>query len=118
MKESLRRFVRNRAAGLCEYCHFPEAFSFLPFQIDHIIAEKHHGKDSRSNVAGIDPDASMPVRLFHPRNDSWADHFQWRGPLLVPKSLVGRITIDVLRMNHADVLSVRRELLRSGERLG
>jgi hypothetical protein len=36
----------------------------------------------------------------------------------VPKSLVASVTIDVLRMNHADALSVRRELLRSGERLG
>ena len=90
MKESLRWFIRNRARELCEYCHFPEAFSYLPFQVDHIIAEKHRGKDSRSNlawacyycnsykgpnVAGIDPKTNLPVRLFHPRQDSWADHF-------------------------------------------
>jgi len=39
----LERTVIRRAAGRCEYCHFPVLSSELPFHIDHIIAEKHGG---------------------------------------------------------------------------
>lgn len=51
MNEQLRRLVVQRAGGRCEYCHFPETASFYPFQIDHIIAEKHGGPTIADNLA-------------------------------------------------------------------
>ena len=50
------------------------------------------------------------VRLFHPRNDRWADHFQWDGPLLRGRSRIGRATIIVLAINAPDAVA-ERELL-------
>jgi len=125
MDESLRQLVRGRARGVCEYCRFPEEFSFNPFQIDHIIAEKHEGPTVEwnlawscfycntykgPNISGWDTEQDAIVRLFHPRKDSWADHFQWEGPILLGKTQVGVATVKVLRINHVDAISVRRAL--------
>jgi hypothetical protein len=40
------------------------------------------------------------VRLFHPRNDRWTDHFWWDGPIAVGRTAIARATILVLWMNH------------------
>jgi hypothetical protein len=93
MDEALRRTVVERANRACEYCHLPETISFLPFQFDHIIAQKHHGITDESNlawvcyycnsykgpnIAGQDRLTSTIVRLFHPRQDVWESHFEWQ----------------------------------------
>ena len=125
MDDSLRQLVRDRANGVCEYCHFPEEHSFNPFQVDHIIAGKHDGPTVESNLAwscfycntykgpnlsGWDAEADAIVRLYHPRKDRWSDHFQWNGSILVGKTQIGVATVKVLRINHPDAVSVRREL--------
>jgi hypothetical protein len=92
METALRQFVMARARGRCEYCQFPEAFSYLPFQVDHIIAQQHRG----------------------PTTESWDDHFAWHGALLLPKSDIGQVTIEVLQMNHPDVVELREWLLEFG----
>ena len=54
-----------------------------------------------ANLAGIDPagDPDTAVQLFHPRNDSWSDHFRWRGPVLEGITPTGRATVDLLQIN-------------------
>jgi hypothetical protein len=69
-----------------------------PFEIDHVIAQKHGGATVDSNlalacfycnsakgpnVAGIDPESGLIVRLFHPRTDRWTDHFRMEEDLMV-----------------------------------
>ena len=51
MDEALRQLVRQRAADRCEYCHLPAEYTDAPFQVDHIIAEKHHGPTIEENLA-------------------------------------------------------------------
>ena len=129
MDDTLRQLVRDRAAGVCEYCLFREEHSFNPFQVDHIIAAKHGGPTVEGNlawscfycntykgpnVAGWSPVEDEIVRLYHPRKDTWADHFEWSGPTLLGKTPVGNVTINVLRINHPDALAVRRTLLDLG----
>jgi hypothetical protein len=121
--------VAVRAEGVCEYCHFPEAASELPFHADHVIAEKHAGSTEASslawacfsgnlrkgpNIAGLDPITADLTRLFHPRIDVWTEHFEWQGPWLRGKSPVGRTTIAVLEINHPDSLAVREALADEG----
>src|SRR2546423_3757513 len=123
---ALEQLIVRRALGRCEYCHFPQHAAELPFHTDHIIAEKHHGETAAhnlawacfscnlckgSNIAGRDPENGKLVRLYHPRRDSWADHFFWEGIWLRGKTDVGRTTIDVLEINHPDALSLRQALL-------
>ncbi|MGH7968276.1 MAG: HNH endonuclease [Limisphaerales bacterium] len=76
-----------------------------------MVPRKHHGSDDASNLAlacfactnhkgtnlsGLDPQTGQVTRLFHPRRDTWEGHFQWRDSLLVGRTPVGRVTIDVL----------------------
>jgi hypothetical protein len=81
MNEQLRQFVVERAGGCCEHCHSPETASFYPFQVDHIIAEKHGGPTipgnlawscyycntyKGPNIAGWIRETDEVLRLFHP----------------------------------------------------
>jgi hypothetical protein len=43
MNDALKRIVWDRAENTCEYCRLPQWLDVLPFQIDHVIAEQHHG---------------------------------------------------------------------------
>ena len=42
------------------------------------------------------------VRLFHPRQDRWDEHFERNGVLIVGRTAVGRATVGLLKMNAAD----------------
>ena len=66
------------------------------------------------NIAGIDPESGDLVRLFHPREDQWDDHFRWQGPVLAGVSAVGRATIQVLAINAPGYAAVRQALREEG----
>ena len=129
MDVALRQQVQDRGNGRCEYCLFPEEHAYNPFQVDHIIAEKHHGPTIERNlawscyycntykgpnIAGWIAEKDLVVRLYHPRKDTWSEHFDWNGPLLIGKTDIGEVTVDVLSINHGDAVSVRRMLLDYG----
>ena len=82
--------VRRRAAGLCEYCHIPEAAFRRAFHIEHVIARQHGGATTVDNLAlacwmcnlkkgpnltGIDPQTGQITSLFNPRSDRFARPF-------------------------------------------
>ena len=113
MNRELLRTVRQRAADRCEYCLMPSFALPLPFQIDHIVAGKHGGQSVRNNlalacphcnrfqgpnIAGIDPASGETVRLFHPRRDTWSEHFGWEGSRIVGRTPIGRTPVHVLAM--------------------
>jgi len=52
--------------------------------------------------------------LFHPRRDSWDDHFRWNGPLIEGLSPVGRATVSVLALNDGKRMRLRLQLLEKG----
>ena len=127
--KTLRQEVARRAGHRCEYCHLPERWTSLPFQVDHVIAEKHDGAASLDNlayacldcnsfkgpnIAGRDHEAGETVRLFDPRRDAWSDHFEWDGPLLRGRTAIGRVTIAVLRINVSYRIAVRASLMEEG----
>jgi hypothetical protein len=127
MDAELQRLVWQRAAQRCEYCQVPADVALLPFQIDHIIAEKHGGPTTADNlalscercnshkgpnIAGYLEGAHVP--LFNPRNDRWADHFAWDGPVLVGQTPVGKVTIEVLAINLPYRIALRAALIEEG----
>jgi hypothetical protein len=129
MNEALAKLVRERARGQCEYCHLPERWSSIPFEIDHIIARKHHGPTTEdnlafsrfycnsakgTNIAGIDPESGAIVRLFHPRRDRWELHFAWNGGFLQGLTSEGRATLAVLEINDQSSVGLRELLLSAG----
>jgi hypothetical protein len=121
--------IWRRGAGRCEYCQLPARFFPAPFQIDHITARQHGGSSELSNLAlsclhcnirkgpnlaGLDPGSGSITRLFHPRNDSWADHFEWHGPELTGRTAIGVVTIRVLGINEPDFRKLRAALMAEG----
>jgi hypothetical protein len=112
LNADLIRRVWERAGDRCEYCQLPSAFHPAPFQIDHIIARQHGGKTELENLALAC--IQEIVRLFHPRRDSWADHFVWDGPELKARTQIGQVTIAVLVINDPEVVAVRRALEDEG----
>jgi HNH endonuclease len=79
MDDELIRLVWKRARSTCEYCGLTQECSLIPFEIDHIIAQKHGGETIASNlalscfydnsfkgpnIAGIDPRTKEICALF------------------------------------------------------
>jgi hypothetical protein len=129
MDKATEALVRTRAAGRCEYCRSVEGVSKLKFTIDHAIARQHGGSDDLGNlalacgfcnlhkgpnIAGIDPETGSLTRLFHPRRDTWSEHFRWEGAVIVPLTAVARTTVAVLAMNHPEQITVRQALMDEG----
>jgi hypothetical protein len=129
VNRELVRSVWKRAGDRCEYCLLPQWALPLPFQIDHIIAEKHGGRTVAGNlalacphcnrykgpnIAGINPDTGQTVRLFHPRQDDWEEHFLWQEARLVGRTAIGRATVQVLSMNAEDLRLIRLALRQEG----
>ena len=123
------RAVRERANHRCEYCHLPESASIVRHVVDHIIARQHGGLTTFDNLAlaggrcnlskgpnlsGLDPDTLLLTRLFNPRTDDWARHFQWDDAILLGTTPVGRTTVYVLAINLPLRIDTRRRLVGYG----
>ena len=131
MDAATRQQVRLRAHHRCEYCRLPQAAApFLTFHIEHIQAQQHIADDSLDNLAlacpdcnrhkgpnltTLDPQSRTIVTLFHPRQDLWEDHFEYRGALLVGLTPVGKATVRLLQMNVEERVEMREELQAAGE---
>ena len=114
--QQTRAKVERRAEGRCEYCQAPSWLTGIRFHIEHIKPQRLGGSDSLTNLAlacpscnihklvktkGVDPDSGKVVRLYHPRRDSWQEHFTWSRDCknIKGKSAIGRATVVALCMN-------------------
>jgi hypothetical protein len=126
---ALRRRIRERSHGLCEYCLISEKDTFFTHEPDHIIAEKHGGETASENlalacfdcnrfkgtdIASLDPKTKRLVPLFNPRTDVWDEHFKTREGLIVPLTPTGRATERLLKFNFPERIEVRATLARCG----
>jgi hypothetical protein len=129
MDRELEELVWQRAGYRCEYCQVAQAFDRLPFEIDHIIAEKHGGATRPSNlclacfadnrhkgpcIAARDNVTKQLVPLFNPRRHKWHRHFRWDGPFLVGLTPIGRATVAVLHFNLDHRVAFRQGLIDEG----
>jgi hypothetical protein len=126
VSDELRWEIRERANHRCEYCLVPERVSLVEHQVDHIIAVKHGGETSTENlalcctlcnrykgsdIASSDPETSRVEPLFHPRRDQWRRHFELRGAEIVPRTVVGRVSIRLLQLNRPERVKERELML-------
>lgn len=129
MDAETKTLVWTRAEGRCEYCRIQQAHVELTHHIEHIIARKHGGSDDPSNLCvacercnlfkgsdltGIDPTTGEVERLFNPRTQAWAEHFEHHGALIAGLSPTGRTTVRVLSMNAGQRLQLRAALIAQG----
>lgn len=131
LPEQARQRVRQRARNRCEYCLSHQNYVMGRLQIDHIQPTVQGGSDSEDNLclacelcnqykwtqtAGIDPQTGETVTLFHPRQQSWSEHFVWDydSVTILGQSACGRATVEALRLNNALAITVRRNWVRAG----
>ncbi len=125
MDATTRNLVRERAGHRCEYCGLSQsAMPLAIFHVEHITAKQHGGSDDPNNLAlschhcnlhkgpnltDIDPETDQICVLFHPRRDSWPEHFAMSGIVIEGRTPIGRTTVRVLAMNSRDQLDARSE---------
>jgi hypothetical protein len=96
--QPLRREIRARAKGRCEYCLVLETLLLAGCEVDHIVSRKHGGITELSNLAlscarcnrakgtdigSIHPGSREFIRLFNPRLDRWDEHFVMDGARII-----------------------------------
>ena len=123
--------VSERALHRCEYCHAPEVIFNFPFEVEHIIPLIRGGSDDEANWAlscracnlyksdhldGMSAEMEVPARLFHPRQDSWEEHFgvDTTTGAITGLTPIGSATIARLQMNTPTQLAARRQWIRLG----
>lgn len=49
----------------------------------------------------VDPETGAAIRLFHPRQDQWTEHFIWSrdGLSIIGRTAIGRATVEALELN-------------------
>lgn len=125
-----RRAVERRAEFVCEYCLIHADDVYVGCQVDHIISEKHGGptalenlalacsfcnRQKGSDVGSIDKATGRFVRLFNPRNDLWADHFRLVGVRIAWTTVIGEVTVRLLKLNGPKRIEERRILKQYGK---
>ena len=133
LSQTVRSQVRVRADGACEYCrvHESDFAAADTFELDHIRPQRLFGPDDPANlayscprcnrskggvVAAADPDTGHQERLFHPRRDSWLEHFMYTpAGFIFGVSDTGRTTVARLKFNLPERVSNRLDLLRRGK---
>ena len=127
MNSALRKLVRRRAGTRCEYCLVDELDRLLTYHVEHIIARKHGGADIPKNLCYSCRDCNHAkgsnlagywrgqiVALFNPRRQSWSRLFWWNGPRLVGRTLIGKVTVNVLNINDDERVKMRAALIAEG----
>ena len=97
------------------------------FHVEHIQPEVHGGLTELENLAWacpgcnlkksdrmqiLDPATEQSVRMFHPRQDNWYEHFLWEEYRVSGRTSIGRAMIQGLDLNHP-----RRQRIRQAEQL-
>src|SRR3954454_1075304 len=90
----MARTVRQRAGGCCQYCLMHQSLQGATFHIEHIIPRSKGGQTDLTNLTlacpscnlhkadrlvAVDPVTRASATLFHPLQQVWSDHFQFRG---------------------------------------
>lgn len=122
----LAQEVRDRAKEACEYCLLPQNSQEATFHIDHVVPRREGGETEAANLAlacvtcslrkgarmfALDPVSQSTVKLFHPREETWSEHFRLNDEFeFEGLSPTGRATIESLGMNRLAIISIRKEL--------
>lgn len=126
LSQKLRDSVAERADHTCEYCKIKEQDTALGCAIDHIISLKHGGSNEAENLAyacvfcnrykgsdigSIIWETKEFVRFYHPRWDSWHEHFEQKDDFIHPLTPIGIVTAKILGFNEPNRL-LERQIFR------
>lgn len=131
ISEDTRALVAQRAGRACEYCKAPNHITGYRFHVEHIVPRHHAGTDDLSNLAfscvtcnahksthlaSKDPTSGAIVALYHPRKDSWDEHFALERQTGEIRGLspTGRATAKRLSFNRGYRVEARLAWLEAG----
>ena len=122
ISQHLRRLIRQRADGYCEYCLCPESCATQQHSIEHIHPQSLGGLSLEENLAlscqgcnGAKYNKTHAVDSLT-RQHLWNEHFAWTPDCLqlIGLTPAGRATLEELELNRAGVVRLRRLLLLDG----
>ena len=104
----------------------------MTFEFEHIQPVSTGGKTIFDNLCfacpscnrykadrqtALIPEKNETVRLFHPQQQVWIEHFNWSdsGTELKGLTAIGRATIAALKMNRPALVRVRAMWVKLGE---
>jgi hypothetical protein len=67
-----------------------------------------------SDIGSLDPVSGTLVPLFHPRIQTWSEHFQLDGVRIIGLTAEGRTTVAFLQLNAVERLMERAAWMRTG----
>ncbi|MEM8527383.1 MAG: HNH endonuclease signature motif containing protein [Bacteroidota bacterium] len=131
ISSEIKKIIKERAKGCCEYCLAISAFAFHPFAIDHIIPVVKGGNNNSDNLAyicqhcnnskydkieAVDPISKKMVDLFNPRTEDWTEHFTWSEDYqyILGLTAIGRATVSCLKVNRQEAINLRAALYAYG----
>jgi HNH endonuclease len=128
----VERRVREAAWNRCGYCLSPQQLVMARLEIEHVIPRARGGSDEENNLwlscpicnghkshktEAVDPETGQTVALFHPRQQSWFEHFRWAddGITILGLTPIGRATVAALHLSDdTDALVVRSYWVTAG----
>jgi len=131
LAEELRQQLVEADDQRCAYCQTTQANSGYPMVVDHIVSSSKGGSTEFNNLcfachrcnefkgattALADPLSGEMTPLFHPRRQTWSEHFMWdaTGIRIIGLTSVGRVTVIALNMNNEVILDARRNWVSVG----
>lgn len=129
--KNLRLEIETQFKSRCAYCQTQQDISGVRLTVDHIVPESLGGATQLKNlclacwgcnlykaaqIAIFDEPTKQQIRLFHPQQQSWFDHFAWSADssLIVGNTATGRVTITALKMNRVELVIARQLWTRVG----
>jgi hypothetical protein len=130
-RTQIRRLVRTRARGVCEYCRIEEEFTGHEFTLDHVSPQSGGRATTVANLAyaclgcnvrksnkthAPDPAGGEPASLFNPRQMRWSDLFCWSGDTrpILGLTPTGRATVVALELNRPSLIAFRLLMIKNG----
>jgi HNH endonuclease len=131
ISEAIRQRVIKAARNRCGYCLCQQQYSPVTLEIEHLHPLAKGGTDEESNLClacrtcnnfkrdqidAIDAVTGQRVPLFNPRQQHWADHFEWSdsGQHILGKTPIGRATVEALKLNNELMVTVRGLWVQAG----
>ncbi len=121
----LHQQITEQSRSRCCYCQSQLHIIGILLTADHIIPESLGGMTTLENlclacwdcnlikgnrITAIEPQTGITVRLFHPNQQKWTEHFRWSydGIHVIGITPTGRATVIALKLNRPVLLHARR----------
>lgn len=129
ISDTLKKKIRLAAKNRCGYCLLPQSLNPNWLEIEHILPTALGGTDDEENlwlacrlcngykgvkVEGFDKITKRRVKIFNPRTQNWAEHFEWDFEKVVGKTACGRVTVEALKLNNEIILPIRKRWITVG----